>query len=71
MLRTSRTIKTYVFARNLLSVLTDRNLSQSTTNYYTELINQLSIANFDNVLMDDVLASVSFICSSSVIVNVE
>ena len=66
----NKKIKTNVFARIRLVVPQDHSLSL-TTNYIKGSINQLSIDNFERVLIEDVLASVSFICSSSVIVSVE
>lgn len=66
----NRKIKTYVFVHIHLFVLQDRSLSL-TTNYSGNTINQLSNDSLDNVFIDEVLASVSFICSSSVIVKVE
>ena len=66
----NKKIKTNVFARIRLVVPRDHSLSL-TTNYIKGSINQLSIDNFERVLIEDVLASVSFICSSSVIVSVE
>ena len=67
----NKKIRTSVFAHIPSSVLVDRTLSQSTNNYRLFIENQMSRASFARVLIEDVLASVSFMCSSSVMVKVE
>ena len=67
----NKKIGTNVFVHNLLIARRGRILSQSKINYCEATTNQLSNDNLDNVLTEDVLASVSLKCSSSVIVSVE